>query len=526
MFNCKSLRMGLAATFVAVGALTASAQEPTPGGDLVLLYQNLPDNMLNAAASGATMHVGAQLFATPVLHDENFVAQPYLAESWSISDDNLSVTLNLRTDAVFHDGTPITSEDVAFSIITIRDNHPFNAMLAPVESVDTPDEHTAIIRMSTPHAAIMAAMGPPFMPIMPKHIYGDGQEIRNHPRGVADVVGSGPFKFVSLEPGNRIVLEKNEDFFMEGRPYVDNIVIIEQADAQSAVLALEQGQADIMVDLSVVDLIQRASENPDLVVTTDSHNGIGALNWVLMNNEIEPFNDVRVRQAIAHALDQDFVVDVLHNGLSKPGGPIHSGFPAYNDEAVVKYEFDLAKAEALLDEAGYPRDDDGVRFRTTIDFFPGLQDAYQRVAEYVKPALKKVGIEVEIRFSADFAAWAKRMSDKTYEMSMDGVFTWGDPVIGNHRTYLSTNIRPAPFTNNSQYQNPEIDDLLNRAASELDLEARNALYAEFQRKISEDVPMVWMTEIPLHSVYRKGVNGFPDSPWGGASPLMNVWKSN
>ena len=221
----KLLRAGAMA--LAVGfATVVAAQEPKRGGTLVMGLSQPTPQFNDAIASGSAVMVpGAQIFASPLLHDENWNPKPYLAESWKISDDGLSVTLNLRKDAVFHDGHPITSEDVAFSIITIRDNHPFNTMLSPVERVDTPDPYTAIIRLKHPHPAILYAMGPPLMPILPKHVYGDGHPIKQHPNNANDVVGSGPFRLVEVKPGDQFVLERFDKFFIKDRPLLDRIIV-------------------------------------------------------------------------------------------------------------------------------------------------------------------------------------------------------------------------------------------------------------------------------------------------------------
>ena len=199
----RAIGLVAAAMAIAAGTTVAGAQEPRRGGTLVMGTGAAISNFSNAVASGAGVMVpGAQVFASPLMHDENWKPQPYLAEKWEFSADGLSVTLSLRRDAVFHDGRPITSEDVAFSILTIRDNHPFNTMLRPVDKVDTPDPHTAIIRLKHPHPAILYAMGPPLMPILPKHVYGDGRPIKQHPANQTGVVGSGPFRMVEFKPGD------------------------------------------------------------------------------------------------------------------------------------------------------------------------------------------------------------------------------------------------------------------------------------------------------------------------------------
>ncbi|RYF55571.1 MAG: ABC transporter substrate-binding protein, partial [Comamonadaceae bacterium] len=214
-------------------SLPASAQDIKKGGTLVIGSTQAPRHLNGGVQSGiATAVPSTQLFASPLRFDDQWNPQPYLAESWKLAEDGKSLTLNLRKNALFHDGKPITSEDVAFSIMAIKANHPFSTMLAPVEKVDTPDAHTAIIRMATPHPAIILAMSPALAPIMPKHVYGDGTDIKNHPRNGAGLVGSGPYKLAEFRAGQRVVMEKFDKYFLEGKPYLDKIILNLSPDTQ------------------------------------------------------------------------------------------------------------------------------------------------------------------------------------------------------------------------------------------------------------------------------------------------------
>ena len=194
-----------------VSSLTA--ETPTRGGTLIATLNSNVRNLNSAVQSGTVPGFpGAQLFASPLRYDENWTPQPYLAESWNISEDGLTVTLNLVKNATFHDGHPITSSDVAFSVKVIQENHPFKSMFAPVASVDTPDEHTAVLNLSQPHPALMLAMSGQLMSIIPEHIYGDGQNPKTHSRNNKDVVGSGPFKLVEFKNGEHVIVERYDDF--------------------------------------------------------------------------------------------------------------------------------------------------------------------------------------------------------------------------------------------------------------------------------------------------------------------------
>ena len=215
---------------------------PTSAGRSSSAATQVPRHLNGTVQSGyATAVPGTQLNASPLLYDDEYNPMPYLAESWDVADDGLSVTLHLVEDAVFHDGMPITSADVAFSIKTVQENHPFKPMYAPVTSVDTPDEHTAVINLSQPHPAILLAMSPGLLPIIPKHIFDDGQDPKTHPRNTEDFVGSGPFRLTEYEPGTIIRMERFDDFFIEGTPCLDEIVMEITPDSTAIVLSLENG---------------------------------------------------------------------------------------------------------------------------------------------------------------------------------------------------------------------------------------------------------------------------------------------
>lgn len=526
-FSVVRRRLMAGACFAACStlALPAVAQEqPKRGGTLVVGTTQTPRHLNGAVQSGiATAVPSTQLFASPLRFDDKWNPQPYLAESWKLADDGMSLTLNLRKNAVFHDGKPVTSADVAFSIMAIKANHPFQTMLGPVEKVDTPDAHTAIVRMNKPHPAIVLAMSPALCPILPKHVYGDGQDLKTHPRNSADVVGSGPFRLVEFKAGQRIVMERFDKFFLPGKPYLDKVVVNLSPDSSSLMLGLERGDIQMLPFVSVPTDLRRLKDNAKLVLTPRGYEGIGPLNWLAFNLERKPLNDVKVRKAIAHTVDKNFVTKALMAGFAVPAdGPIVPTSPfAVTD--VVRYPLDLKKAAALLDEAGYKPGANGERFKLTIDYLPGVDDQQKTVAEYLRGQLKKVGIAVDVRASADFPAWAKRIAAHDFDMTMDLVFNWGDPIIGVHRTYLSTNIRPIIWTNTQSYRNPQVDELLNTAGGVLDPTRRKAYYATFQKIVTDELPIDFINVIPYHTAALKTVGNVPTSIWGPMSPYDEVY---
>lgn len=510
-----------AAAVLATGAIAEDS--PRKGGTLITVIATNVRNLNPAVQSGiVTGYPGAQLFAAPLRYDEDWTPQPYLAKSWDVSEDGLTVTLNLVENAVFHDGVPITSEDVAFSVETIKAHHPFKSMFAPVSSVDTPDEHTAVLNLSKPHPALMLAMSGQLMAIIPKHIYGDGQNPKTHPRNTENVVGSGPFKLVEYKSGEHVILERFDDFFIEGRPYLDKIVMRIITDPAARAIAYENGEIHMGAFESLPRIINRLKKVDNLTVTDEGYGGIGPLDWLAMNTTKGPLKDVRVRKAIAYAVDKNFIHKALMEGTASDSlTGIHPDSPFYNAN-VEGYDLDLDKSRALLDEAGFPMKGDS-RFNLTIDFgWPGVKPQ----VEYVKAALKKVGITVEVRASADFPTWAARMGEMDYDMSWDTVFNWGDPVIGVHRTYSSSNIAKGVWSNTQGYANARVDELMEMAAVETDPAKRTALYAEFQEIIADELPVYHTNTLPYHTVYNDNIGNPPLGIWGTSTPIDMTYLKN
>ena len=199
MLTKRSFVVGALGGLAMMGLPVETRAEGASGGTLVIGSTQVPRHFNGAVQSGiATALPSTQIYASPLRYDDNWNPQPYLAESWEVSKDGLTVTLKLVKNATFHDGKPVTSEDVAFSIMTIKANHPFKTMLAAVDSVDAPDPHTVVIKLAHPHPALMLAMSPALMPILPKHVYGDGQDVKSHPANLKPV-GSGPYKLAEYK---------------------------------------------------------------------------------------------------------------------------------------------------------------------------------------------------------------------------------------------------------------------------------------------------------------------------------------
>ncbi len=500
---------------------------PRPGGELVVSLYATPTHLNPAVQSGlATMFPGAQIFAGLLRFDNDWNPHPYLAEKWEISKDGLTVRLHLVKNAVFHDGKPITSKDVAFSIMTVKALHPFKSMMAPVERVGTPDPRTAVIYLEKPHPAILLSMSPVLLPIIPKHIYGSVDNVRNHPANMKPI-GSGPFKLEEFIPGKEIRLIKNKEFFIKGRPYMDRLTIKIIRNTLEESLGMETREIDMMTSFQDLKELNQLKSLDHVTVLKGAFKGIGPIYWLAFNLRKKPFSDIRVRKAIAFAIDRKLITNTMFEGeTSIETGPISSTSPFYSSD-VNLYEQNFETANRLLDEAGYPRGSTGTRFSFRMAYMPEKSGINRSITEYLgRLFLRKLGLQTIIEHPEDLNDWINRVSNWDFDITMDDVFNWGDPVIGVHRTYLSSNIRRGVIWSNTQgYNNKEVDALLKQAGCELDFEKRYALYKKFQKIITDELPVYSLLQPFFAIAFKKELGGINQSIWGMMSPLDTVyWK--
>jgi peptide/nickel transport system substrate-binding protein len=526
MLMLKKIALAAGAILISTAISGATyAAEVKKGGTLRVASISKWRTLNPAVQSGsATGLPGSQIFAGLVRVDKNFVSQPYLATSWKISDDAKTYTFKLNKAAKFHDGKPITSSDVAFSLGVVKKNHPFGpVMFGAVTAVETPDANTAVFKLANPTPSLMASLQPLLLPILPKHIYDDGQDMKTHPRNNKDVVGSGPFIVAENKPGESIVLNKNPNFFLEGRPYLDKIVIQASRDAASQVLAMDRGELDFYpFAFFAPHDVKRLSKNKGIFVTYEGNEALGGIRYFEYNLRKKPFNDLRVRQAIAFAIDDEKHSQLLGAGGVPSASIIHSGSP-YHSKDVPSYPTDLKKAKALLDEAGYKPDANGIRFSFTLDMPTYAKPQMKVTSEYLKARLKEVGIDVKLRRSPDFGTWVKRVSSWEYEATINGIWGYSDPVIGVHRLFVCENIRHVIWTNTEGYCNEEVDKTLASAGSSMDDNVRRAKYAKFQKIVKKELPIYPMYESTYTTIHHKYVKNVPIRGWGALTPWDEIY---
>ncbi|OZI29834.1 peptide ABC transporter substrate-binding protein [Bordetella genomosp. 10] len=515
---------GLPAFAYAAEAASADAGAPQYGGVLTGIINPEPPNLNIAIQQVANSQmVGGKIFESLLTYSFDLKPLPSLAKSWDVSDDQLTYTFHLQPNAQWHDGKPFTADDVIFSYKKVLANTPrTRTLMGYVKDITAPDAHTVVFTLKERYSAFLYAFDIGGGVILPKHLYDVDTPIAQNPNNNAPI-GTGPFKFKRWERGSFIELVKNEHYWKSGRPYLDGIIYRVIPDSASRRLALEQRtvQQAWLQDIEPFD-IPRVSKLPHLNAVQKGYEYWSTLHWIELNNSRKPMDDKRFRQAVMYAIDRDFIAKRIMFGLGTVAtGPLHHNTRFY-DGNVKKYPFDPKKAIALLDEMGLKPDANGVRVK--LGFIPiPYGEMMRRVAEYIKQCLGKVGIAIEIE-NVDVGGWTTRMGNWDFDMAYDGVFQYGDPAIGVSRTYVSSNIKKGlPFTNTSQYRNPKVDELFDKAATATSDAERQKLYSEVQQILVEDVPVAWIDDTNYITFLDKRVHNAITTGLGAIDSYADAW---
>jgi len=509
-----------------MGTAGSIAQEqPRRGGTLTTTVFPEPPMLAGLITSaGPTYVVGPKVLEGLVTYDFDYNLKPSLATAWKVSDDGLTVTFDIRRGVKWHDGKDFTAEDVAYSINTLKQFHPRGRQtFANVTEIEVPETHKAVLKLSKPAPYLMNALAAAESPIVPKHIY-DKTNVQANPANNAPI-GTGPFKFVSWKKGESIIYERNPDYWDTGKPYLDRVIFRIIPDAAARSVAFETGEL-LLGGMDPVPLadVERLRAKPNLAVETRGYEYLAVASRLEFNLDNQYLKNLKVRQAIAHAIDKKFIVQNIWFGFGTPGtGPIHKDLKRYYTSDVPMYDYDPKKADKLLDEAGFPKGAGGIRFRLKHDFLP-YGDNFRRTAEYIKQALATVGIGVDIR-SQDFPSYIKRVyTDRDYDFVNMFANNTPDPVLGVQRFYWSKNFQPGvPFSNGAHYMNPEVDQILEAAQVETNAEKRAALYRDFQKKIDTDLPSIYLNFNAMTTIYNKRVKNHTVSPLGFHDSFAEVY---
>jgi len=504
-----------------LGAPALANETPQRGGTLVIGIGQNPGHLNPAISTGSEVHaVADSLFSGLIRLDDQANPYPELARSWEVSADARTYTFHLRPGVRWHDGEPFTSADVAFTFeqVLLRYHARTRTGLeGRLERIDTPDELTVAFTFREPYAPFLQQLNVTEAPILPRHVYATVPDVQTAPENLTPV-GTGPYRFVAYVVDDRVVLARNDDYFKPDLPYLDRLIFRVIPDANTRLLALERGEVDFIGGLPAGELA-RIDALPEVTLYTPNSGSGGGFCVMTMsfNLERERLADHRVRQAFAHAIDRQQVLEQVLFGHGRVAtGPIHSQLAfAYSDD-VRAYPHDPALAEALLDAAGLPRGADGTRFSTTFLHFP----AFAKYGEVLRQNLARVGVRLEL-VALDRAAFITRVFEqRDFDTNVISYCNNADPAIGVARVYVSTNIGNIPFSNAAAYVNPEVDRLFAEAASQADVEARGRLYAEVQRLLVDELPYLWLVETQFSAAGRAEVRGL--SPWSG-SPAEAAW---
>lgn len=486
-------------------AVLGRSDGPKYGGTVVVAVSSDPGGLNPAITTqGNVQTICGSIFSGLVAVDFNLNPVPDLAESWEVSPDGRVYTFHLVPNAAFHDGVPVTSADVKFTFEQLLMKYHSRTRTSigdKLNQILTPNAHTVVFEFNRPYAAFLQLIDVANGPIMPKHLFAGTDPLTN-PHNIAPI-GSGPFKFQEWMKGDHLTLVRNANYFKQGKPYLDRVVYKVTPDSTTAAIAFENGEVDYFLNPSPLDSV-RLKDMPGVVVTDKGREGYATVETLVPNLTRAPLSDLKVRQAIAHTIDKDYIVAKIYFGLDVVAtGPISRllGW-AYNPN-VIHYGRDTARASRLLDEAGYKLAADGSRFHLRLTYAAGSM----KVAEALRDQLREVGIVVDldlIEFSALVdAVYIK----KDFDLSFSSFENGPDPDIGVKRTVVSTNIGPIPFSNGAGYRNPRIDELFELASSELDKQKRAALYFAAQDILVKDLPYFWLYEPRIGAAYKADLHG-------------------
>jgi peptide/nickel transport system substrate-binding protein len=510
-----------------------AAGAPLYGGTLV--YADFTDFPTCNPAATSLPTALVNVFDGLARFNADFELQPELAESWDISEDGLTVTFNLRDGVSWHDGEPFTSEDVKFtwesSLMTL---HPRGVVAnANIESIDTPDDTTVVFNMSQPSPGFIYQIGAPESFIIPKHIY-ENEDPAEGPHATCQElpVGTGPFKAVEYVQGERFVMERNDDwwgteagtYWDQGAPYLDEVIVTFIPDDTARVNGFESGEFDFLYQEALPQQeVSRFQSMDGRQISFDcTGQPVGQLFFFNLRDDSKPWADLKVRQAIAWAIDRNEMNERAFFGIGVPSSTTFAPTdPNYNADIETYSPPDIELANQLLDEAGWPRGEDGVRFEMRSMGYDNLADW----AEVLKQQLAEVGIEVTVE-GGDFDF----VVDKGY-VQHDFDTLWGglgvnDPGVGVSRLFRSDNIGDAPFNNAAAYESEEMDELWATYNSTFDEDVRRDAIFRIQELINEDLPVIYVNT-PTNWASRNTADfaGWPDDCTQQYALLRSVWST-
>ena len=483
-------------------------------GQVVMLIESSPVNLdPRVGTDEASEHIDALIFDSLVKKDIHFQPQPWLAQSWEQPDPRTFI-FHLRSGIHFHDGRPLAARDVKWTIDSMHNGSIITAKsgaMLKVGTVEAPNDTTVVVHLKAPDPFLLFNLSDGAFGVVP---YGSGRDFSQHP------VGSGPFVFDSQEPDKEVILHRNQDSW-QPLPSIQAIHFSVVPDAITRALELQKGSADISSSRSLTpDMIHTIEHDPNTKLEVLQTPGT-VVNYITFNMKDPELSDVRVRQAIAYAINRPLIVRSLFwNQVRLAQGLLPQSHWAYANDAP-SYDYDPAKANALLDATGRKRGADGIRFHLAMK--TSTDETTRLLALIIAQQLRQVGIVLDVR-SYEFATFYADITKGAFSMY---ALRW---VGGNespdifHWAY-SSETQPPHGANRGRYVNPEVDRLLNDATLKTDERARREDYVEVQKILANDLPTIPLWYFDNVLVHSRRLSNVQVTPSGDFSFLTTATLS-
>ncbi len=497
------------------GGTDTDEDRPAYGDALIVGSIGEPSILIPMLAGDSASHdVAGLIFNGLVKYDTDLTIIGDLAESWDISADGLTITFHLRKGVRWTDGVEFTADDVMFGYNTIIDDKtptPYKEDFLQVKKAEVLDRYTFRVTYREPFAPALSSWGN--LPVLPRHLL-EGKEITKTEFG-RNPVGMGPYILRKWEPGQRLVLSANRDYF-EGRPYIDHYIYRIIPDQATMFMELRAGGIDLM-GLTPIQY-RKQTDTPFYRKNFRKFRyPVFAYTYLGFNLRHPFFSDARVRKAIAHAIDKEEIIDVVLFGLgSVATGPYVPNTWPYNPD-VKRYEYNPGKARELLKEAGWrDSDGDGILDRDGRDLeFTILTNMgnslRERTATIIQWRLKQIGIKVNIRI-LEWSTFINEFIDKRrFEAVILGWSIGLDP--DQYDIWHSSKTGEKEF-NFVSYSNEEVDRLLEVGRRTFDIEKRKRAYYRIQEILAEEVPYVFLYVPDALPIVHGRFRGIKPSPIG------------
>ncbi|MDR7316918.1 ABC transporter substrate-binding protein [Brevibacillus nitrificans] len=496
-----------AAQPAAAPAANAGDETPKPGGILKLARAQDLSN-LDPIVPGDNMTIWALLLMydqlVRVRADGNDV-EPALATDWTISEDKKTYVFNLRKDVKFHDGSVMTAADVKFSLDRARgEGSSWSWIYTGIESVEVSGDNQVTIKTKTPYAPLLSSLALFSSSIVSeKAVKDQGKDFLSDKE-----FGTGPFQLANWQRGQKVELAKNADYWQAGKPYLDGVELVQVPEDTTRLFQLRAGDIDIASNVPFNAMAELQADSALTVMTPQ----VSRVDVININHTHEPFNDVKIRQAINYAVDKDLIIKTVLMGNGEMATSYLPKMKYFNDQ-LEGYKYDLEKAKKLMAESSKPQG-----FKTKLLIASG-DETDRQIAVIVKDQLAALGIDVEIQMMESGAAY-EAVNQMNYDLATTYFST--DIIDPDELTSFEVVSTGGTDAYHTGYKNPKVDELAEKARAELDETKRKEMYLEIQKLVSEDATFLFLYYKPATYAVQNYVKGFHVLSTGNYR-LEEVW---